>query len=411
VARAGLMPALKQRDQGELGKLRFILIKPEKSPLETLAKALIKTATMEYRYPHQFIGKMQYRDGLQKIGADLYENNKQHLVIFIDQFEEIYTYREISHEKRNLFIENLMGAVSDQAAHVSVILTLRSDFLGETQHHPDLNQAIAQQAVIVPIMNEDDLRLAISEPAKQANLPLNEATVALLIAQSREREGVLPLLQFALKEIWEGMREGITPAETLNKVGGVGGALARKAQAIYNKLSDADKSIARRAFLKLVQLGEGSRYTRCRVPVTNMVAKGEVYEQVSAVLHKFSGTDARLITLSDTNTLAVAEVTHEALLEHWSNLRGWLESSREDLRFAQRLDGAVKRWAAMKSEQGKKRAAGLLWQSLNLERLEEFYERNQLDMTTEQVAFFDRSTQKARQVNRFVMRRLRVCSY
>ncbi|MDM8562000.1 hypothetical protein QUF54_01440, partial [Candidatus Marithioploca araucensis] len=197
---------------------------------------------------------------------------------------------------------------------------------------------------------------------------------------------------------WEGMREGITPAETLNQVGGVGGALARKAQAIYNKLSDADKSIARRAFLKLVQLGEGSRYTRCRVPVTNMVAKGEVYEQVSAVLHKFSGTDARLITLSDTNTLAVAEVTHEALLEHWSNLRGWLESSREDLRFAQRLDGAVKRWAAMKSEQGKKRAAGLLWQSLNLERLEEFYERNQLDMTTEQVAFFDRSTQKARQV-------------
>ncbi len=398
IALAGLMPALKQRDQGELGKLLFILIKPEKSPLETLAKALIKTATMEYRYPHQFIGKMQNRDGLQQIGADLYENNKQHLVIFIDQFEEIYTYRGISHEERNLFIENLMGAVSDKAAHLSVILTLRSDFLGETQHHPDLNQAIAQQAVIVPIMNEVDLRLAISEPAKQANLPLNDATVALLIAQSRDREGVLPLLQFALKEIWEGMREGITPAETLNKVGGVGGALAQKAQAIYNKLSDTDKSIARRAFLKLVQLGEGSRDTRCRVPVTNMVAKGEVYEQVSAVLHRFSGTDARLITLSDTNTLAVAEVTHEALLENWSDLREWLESSREDLRFAQRLDGSAKRWAAVKSEQSEKRAAGLLWQSLNLERLEVFYERNQLDMTKEQVAFFESSTQKVRQV-------------
>ncbi|MCK5521577.1 MAG: WD40 repeat domain-containing protein [Thiomargarita sp.] len=219
-----------------------------------------------------------------------------------------------------------------------------------------------------------------------------------MIAQSRDREGVLPLLQFALKEIWEGMREGITPAETLNKVGGVGGALAQKAQTIYNKLSDTDKSVARRVFLKLVQLGEGSRDTRCRVPVTDMVAKGEVYEQVSAVLHRFSSTDARLITLSDTNTLAVAEVTHEALLENWSDLREWLESSREDLRFAQRLDGYVKRWAAVKSEQCEKRAAGFLWQSLNLERLEVFYERNQLDMTKEQVAFFESSTQKARQV-------------
>ena len=401
VARAGLISALKQRDQSELGKLRFVVIKPEKGPLEVLAKALMQIARLDGIPTHQtrqFIAKMQYRDGLQQIGADLYDSNQQHLVIFIDQFEEIYTYREISHEERNLFIENLMIAVSDHAAHVSVILTLRSDFLGETQHHPDLNQAIAQTAIIVPIMNEEDLRLAISTPAKQANLPLDEATVALLIAQSKEREGVLPLLQFALKEIWKGMRDGVTPAETLNKVGGVGGALAQKAHAIYNKLSDADKSIARRAFLKLVQLGEGSRDTRCRVPVTNMVAKGEVYEQVSAVLHKFSGTDARLLTLSDTNTLAVAEVTHEALLEHWSDLRGWLESSREDLHFAQRLDGAAKRWADVKSEQGKKRAAGLLWQSLNLERLEDFYERNQSDMTTEQSAFFESATKRAHQL-------------
>ncbi|RKZ80390.1 MAG: hypothetical protein DRR19_23675, partial [Candidatus Parabeggiatoa sp. nov. 1] len=399
VARAGLLPALKQRDPGELGELRVIVIKPKKCPFEMLAKALATLDGMPTTQTQQFIVEMQHRDGLRRIVADLYNKDKRHLVILIDQFEEIYTYREISQEDREVFIDNLLVAVSDQAAHVSVILTFRSDFLAETQQHPAFNQAIAQQAVIVPMMNEADLRLAISEPAKQANLPLDDATVALLIEQSRGREGILPLLQFALKEIWEGKRAGITPAETLNKVGGVGGALAQKAQAIYDNLSDADKSIARRAFLKLVRLGEGSRDTRRRVAVADMVAKGEMYAQVSMVLRQFCCTDARLITLSEgAGALAVAEVTHEALLEHWTALRGWLESSREDLRFAQRLDRVSKRWAAATSELGKKQTAGLLWQSPNLELLQDFHQCHQADMTDVHIAFFEESVRKARQL-------------
>ena len=399
VARAGLIPALKQRDRGELGELRVIVIKPEKCPFESLARALAAVATgVPTAQPHQLMAEMQHSEGLQRIVAGLYERDKRHLVILIDQFEEIYTYRQICPEDRKVFIDNLLVAVSDSAAHVSVILTFRSDFLAETQQHPAFNQVIAQQAVIVPMMNEADLRLAISEPAKQANHPLDEATVALLINQSRGREGVLPLLQFALKEIWEGMRVGMSAAETLNKVGGVGGALARKAQAIYDKLSEADKSVARRAFLKLVRLGEGSRNTRRRVAVTDMVAKGEAYAHVSAVLRQFCCSDARLITLSEAGALAVAEVTHEALLEHWAALRGWLESSREDLRFAQRLDRAAKRWEAAKTEQGEKPAAGLLWQSHNLALLEEFHQRHQAELTSGQVAFFEESVRKARQL-------------
>jgi len=398
VARAGLIPALKQRDRGELGELRVIVIKPEKCPFESLARALAPLVTgVPTAKPHQLTAEM-HREGLQRIIEQIYHKYQQHLVILIDQFEEIYTYHEIEPKDREIFIDSLLNVVSDSAAHVSIILTLRSDFLAETQQHSVLNQVIAQQAVIVPMMNEADLRLAIREPAKLANHPLDDATIALLIDQSKGREGILPLLQFALKEIWEGMRVGISAAETLTKVGGVGGALARKAQTIYDHLSDAEQSIARRAFLKLVRLGDGSRDTRRRVPVADMVAKGEVSAQVSAVLHHFSGTQARLITLSEVGARAMAEVTHEALLEHWVVLRDWLENSRDDLRFAQRLDRAVKRWEAAKTKLGEKSAAGLLWQSLNLERLADFQQRHQADMTDVQIAFFEESVRKVRQL-------------
>lgn len=145
-------------------------------------------------------------------------------------------------EAQNVFVANLLHAAADRAARVSVILTLRSDFLPHTQRHAALNQAIAAHGVIVPAMDAVALRLAIAEPAARANQPFDTATVDLLLAATAGQAGALPLLQFALTRIWEWLAQGVAPADTLRHIGGVGGALAGEARRLYDSLSEADKA-------------------------------------------------------------------------------------------------------------------------------------------------------------------------
>ena len=136
------------------------------------------------------------------------------LVVLVDQFEEVYS-RCKDLVKRQAFIENLLLAATDPTGNLSVVITLRSDFIGETQRHQALNQIIgSDQSVIVPAMSLAELGRAIAEPAKKANHPIDEATIERLVQDVKGREGALPLLQFTLTQIWEGLRKEQSPLQT-----------------------------------------------------------------------------------------------------------------------------------------------------------------------------------------------------
>jgi hypothetical protein len=349
LVRAGLIPELARRPLAPWREARVAVFTPGSHPLEALAAVLARIVTGDIApvaKTREFADEMKHRndqgqcDGLRRIAASLPDIASSPLIVLADQFEEVYSLCT-DQDERNALIDNLLCAVTDQAASVSAIITLRSDFLDETQEHARLNAAVACQGVIIPAMNEDELRRAITEPAKLAGHPLDGATVDLLIDQTKDREGALPLLQFALARIWEGLTEGMEPSETLKNIGGVGGAMAGEAQRIYDSLPKSEKNTARRVFMGLVQLGEGTRDTRRRAAVTDLVAFGEDPDQVKEVLQRFSASGVRLIALSaEADGRESAEVTHEALFDHWHQLQDWLASSRDDLRFQRRLDQA-----------------------------------------------------------------------
>ena len=208
-------------------------------------------------------------------------------------------------------------------------------------------------------VTQASLRRAIAMPAVLAGCPLGDEVVDRLIEETVGRDGVLPLLQFALTRIWGGMTRGRSAEETLTTLGGVGGALAGEAEALYATLSEAERQIARRAFLAMVNLGEGVQDTRRRVVLERLVAKGESAEQVAAVLDAFAQHDRRLVTLSaEAMGPRTAEVTHEALFAHWEKLQGWLRESREAERFHRRLADAADEWWTRRQQPD---AVGLLW--------------------------------------------------
>jgi hypothetical protein len=273
LVRAGLVPELARRPPGGRAQARIALLVPGSQPLQALASVLARIATNDpapVRKTREFAEELAlpngvgHYDGLQRIAALLPEADVWPLVVVVDQLEEVYSLCPDA-ATRQAFLANLLRAAADRTCQVAVVVTLRSDFLGATQADPGLNRLIQAQGVFVAALSEQGLRDAIRLPAERRGRPLETATVELLVEQSLGRDGALPLLQFALLRIWEGFREGRPAAETLRAMGGVGGALAGEADRIYSSLPPDDQRIARRLFLNLVQLGEGSRDTRRRV--------------------------------------------------------------------------------------------------------------------------------------------------
>ncbi|MDX2242159.1 MAG: hypothetical protein NW224_15855 [Leptolyngbyaceae cyanobacterium bins.302] len=395
LARAGLIPDLARHPIPGYNQARVAVLVPGTHPLESLGTVLARIATQdltpvaktrEFARELKQVNEAGEYDGLRRIASVIPDITISPLVVLVDQFEEVYTLCKDSTE-REAFVGNLLNAAGDRAKQVTVILTLRSDFLGEIQKHPDLNRLFSEQGYLVPAMNLEELRQVIAKPAELAGYPLDEATITLLLEQTKNREGALPLLQFTLSRIWEELRQGIPPVETLARIGGVGGALAGEAERVYASLVPGDKTIARRVFLGLVQLGEGTKDTRRRVSVMNLVSHQDDFEQVKQVIDRFAEPGVRLITRSASleDGKETVEVTHEALIEHWQVLNQWLTQSRDDLRFQRRLEDAAQHWQAVGQPEGS------LWRPPDLDLLKSFYGRVGEELTPLQLAFFQAS--------------------
>jgi WD40 repeat protein len=390
LARAGLIPELAREPLPGSDHARVAVMVPGSHPLEALATVLARIATedatpvaktREFAAELKAVNSEGVYDGLRRIGDALPEIATKPLIVLVDQLEEVFTLCADSAE-RDAFVGNLLCAAADRSKRVSVIVTLRSDFLGATQKYPRLNQLIASPGYFVAAMSAAGLREAITKPAEMAGHPLDLSTVDRLIEQTEGREGALPLLQFSLTRIWVGLGEGKEPAQTLSAIGGVGGALAGEAQRIYESLPAEEQEIARRVFLGLVQLGEGSKDTRRRTELARVVSHRDNVEQVRKVIGRFSAPGARLITLANEGGAETAEVTHEALFDHWQQMKVWLDGSRSDLRFQRRLDEAAMVW------QGNGRPEGNLWKAPDLDLLRRYQERARDYMTPLQLEFF-----------------------
>ncbi|WP_019487727.1 nSTAND1 domain-containing NTPase [Kamptonema formosum] len=355
LARAGLIPALGKQPLPGKDRGRVVVLTPGNDPLEALATVLARIATKdetpvaktrEFKQELLELNEKQEFDGLRRIANVLPDIAFAPLIVLVDQFEELYTYTLCNDEQvRSAFVENLLCAASDSSQRVSVIITMRSDFLGKTQQHPRLNQLFSSQGFLVPIMQPEELAIAITEPAKQKGYELDKATVQLLVEQSKGQEGALPLLQFALTQIWEGLRNKIEPADTLKQIGGVGGALANKAKSLYESLNTEQQKIARSTFLALIQLNDDHTATRRRAPISELITSKQDEPLVREVIERFADPGVWiLVTFSNEQQVEMVEVAHEALIHKWKELQEWLKEHWENLRNKRKIEQSAFEW-------------------------------------------------------------------
>lgn len=255
------------------------------------------------------------------------------------------------------FLRLLRAMTAKPDSPLFVIATLRSDFLGAFQTHPEL-QGVVYEPIHLAQIALSDIGQVIEGPARVAGIELEPGLAQAMVADTAT-DDALPLLAFTLRELYDrfgaGLRQGgrLTLAQYRDQLGGLQGALARSAEALCapaddsaNASGDALQAL-RRALLKLVRIDAEGRFVR------QPRAWGELPADVHPVLERF--VQARLlVSRSEDGGQRMLEVAHEALFRSWERLAGWLAADRSFLVWRERLRGLGDEW------QRSGRDAGLL---------------------------------------------------
>jgi Caspase domain len=288
------------------------------------------------------------------------QNPGKTLLLFIDQFEELITMCRDSWE-RERFLEQLAHALDVAPGYLRVVITVRSDFEPQFSSSPYLKTHWQlRPRFVVPPMTQDELRQVIEEPASSKVLYFEpDSLVEILINEVVNMPRALPLLSFALSEMYlhyvkrQSDNRALTNEDYVG-VGGVVGALQKRANDEYNALDEPSKATMQRMMLRMVSL-EGGGLARRQTLVDEFIySSREENSRIESVKSKL--IDARLI-VSDTNAegKSCIEPAHDALINSWAELRNWINKEKDNQELLRRITDAVDDW--LKQSENKQ----LLW--------------------------------------------------
>jgi basic membrane lipoprotein Med (substrate-binding protein (PBP1-ABC) superfamily)/DNA-binding SARP family transcriptional activator len=341
VVAAGLIPALRA---GKLpGSQGWVIarMRPGLHPFEELAAALVQASPS----PEEGLDGHPDEEGgaiLETARRVLPPDGR--LILVIDQFEELFTVAE--EPSRDRFLSALATAV-DTSGHIQVVVCLRGDFYDRPMVHGEFAKVFAPGVVNVLPMTPVELEEAVASPPRSVGVEVEAALLAELVADTAHQPGALPLLQYALTDLFDKREGSSLTLEAYWALGGLRGPLSRRSEEVFQHLDAQRQGVALQAFPRLVRMQESGRPLRRRVPVSELTSLDLDPVALSDVLRDFG--NQRLLTFDwDVPTGdATVEVAHEALLWEWDRLAEWLERHRVDLRRQEALAEAAREWQAV----------------------------------------------------------------
>ncbi|MGD2061733.1 MAG: BTAD domain-containing putative transcriptional regulator, partial [Acidimicrobiia bacterium] len=334
VARAGLIPALRAgRVPGSETWLITDML-PGSHPFFELHRALERVA-LDLPVDLTEALAAQQPDALGGVTEVL--PDRSDLVVVIDQFEELFTMA--SEGERRAFLDLL--AMSIHSLSVRFVLTLRADFLDHPLRYSEFGTLLKESTAMLTAPNPEELGEAIVKPSQGVGVEVAPELVERMVAEVHDRPGALPLLQHTLAELFANRHTDLIGIAEYDDLGGVSGSLARRAESIYADLGEEEQSKVKQAFLRLVTIVDESAPTRRRVrtaELDDLDARGSI--------DAFARTRLLVFDNDPETRTPTVEVAHEALLANWPRLGGWIDSAREDLAMARRLDEARRDWEA-----------------------------------------------------------------
>jgi formylglycine-generating enzyme required for sulfatase activity len=325
LCRAGVVPAVIDGALGAGRTFRAFTVVPGRRPLAALALALEDPP---------LAGQVLADPGL--LARELHRRaGTGGIILFVDQLEELVT---VGDPAEVAAFDAALARISEGVTGVRLITTVRADFLGRLAGLPRFGQELSRVLYFVRALPPERIRDVITGPAAATNVTFeSEAMIGELVeATARAGSGGLPLLSFALAELWEARdrERGLITQATLEIMGGVAGALARHGDAVIAGMPAPDRAHARRVLLRLVT-SVGTRVARTEAELSvSAGTKGAVTALVKG----------RLLVVHDGEAGATYELAHEILVRGWGTLRDWLDADAEDRVRRERLAEGCAEW-------------------------------------------------------------------
>lgn len=358
--RAGLLPALqKENDTWE-----FVLTRPGREPFHSLAAnldeilldpaasadATLRTRAIGDRLAQGDVTLAQLVDDALARRA-----TRPRILLIVDQWEEIYTQCADA-AVRHAFVDQLLEASASQA--VTVLISVRGDFFDDVLEYRPLADRLHDAVVSIGPMMREELRECAEEPARRVNLSFEPGLCTAILDAVESGPGNLPLLEFVLTELWHQRRGNLLVHSAYEGMGGLNGAIAKRAEQEFAKLSAPQQELLHGVMLQMVRVTPGGVDTRRRA------TRAEIGEDAWRVATLFA--DARLLVTGrdETSGEDAIEVAHEALIRHWDRLKRWLDEDREFLLWRQRLHSAMELYVRSAPARVSPRARVLRWAGL-----------------------------------------------
>jgi|GEM_PF-723919 len=356
LVRAGLIPALHAgRKQRQVSDWKIVICRPGNSPLQNLAAALAGARLNDTRQELVEPEVRRLLPVLQESSFGLLEAEERRgdldkTLLIVDQFEELFRFgKEIPPGDAAHFVDLLLNAVGQEGAHIYVVITMRSEFLGECVRYRGLPEIINSGQYLVPRLTGENVRRAVTGPLAVVHAPMDAAFANRLVREVGDNMDQLPLMQHALMRSYkkwqdEGSKTPIGHSE-YDAVGGMENAMGHHADELYDSLDQKGRQIARLLFQRLTDLGAGEQGGRRPTIMEEIYGLCEAVPatraEVEVVIERFRDINASFLmpppgaALQEGNML---DISHESLIRNWDKLRKWAAEETEAARLYQRLE-------------------------------------------------------------------------
>ncbi|MEM1256522.1 MAG: diguanylate cyclase [Cyanobacteria bacterium P01_H01_bin.21] len=336
---AGLIPYLESQHWQILDP-----IYPGPEPLNELKRAFRSLfGKHEINDIYQHVNNHNIEGILEKLSGEKY-------LLIIDQFEEIFTLCR-SQKDRDRFVQLLMSVNKIFQAKMKIVSTMRADFLDAWLAHGQSAKIIQNQSFFLDVLSGNSLQKAIIEPAQKQGYKLQKELLYLIQNDVNEEQNCLPLLEFALTELWKDrdLDKRLLTFSSYLTMGRLKGALNQHAEAVYSSFSSTQMDLAKRIFLRLIKTDIDLKDTRWRQSKASLLsiekgsnAKQELNEVLDALVN------ARLISVGKNG---LVDLTHEALMDGWERLKKWRKENPKVRRLAYQIENEFQLWEEGKSSE------------------------------------------------------------
>ncbi len=363
LVKAGLFPSLRGGRFSKAGaKWRIGEMRPGSTAMNRFVKSLstLLSENSDASYQSEKIEDDLYKGGIRRVLQNSFVDPGTNFLLLIDQFEEIFRFRERISREEKFFVEKVVETFNDPIENFYVVLTMRSDYIGDCTYFRGLPNAVNKSIYLVPSLTETELEQVIREPAQMFGGQVDQELVNVLINHMGIEHDNLPLLQHALMWMWNlaiaEIPDNLSPPRIGNslidpsrkngahltiasyeqdKVKDIFAALSSHGDAVFDELTDDQKRIAKLMFQRLTERDDGKRDIRHPTNCRDIrIISGCNIESLATVVSHFGDKTCSFIKLpmaiedgSETiNDDTELDIMHEALIRQWQMLKTeWVE--------------------------------------------------------------------------------------